>query len=68
MSIFLENKKKTRPAPVLLKGQDAADQTIRSDHESPSVVGFSNTEAERLDLKQWDEVRVAPEDTGNFFR
>ena len=68
VSIFLENKKKTRPAPVLLKGQDAADQTIRSDHESPSVVGFNNTEAERLDLKQWDEVKVAPEDTGNFFR
>lgn len=67
VSIFLENKKKTRPAPVLLKGQDAADQIIRSDHESPSVVGFNNTEAERLDLKQWDEVKVAPEDTGRSF-
>jgi len=67
VSAYLENKKKVQPAPVLLEGQDAANQIIRSGHESPSIVGFNSIEAERLRLQQGDEVQVAPEDTGNFF-
>jgi len=64
---YLENKKKAQPPPILLEGQDAANQIIRSGHESPSIVGFNSIEAERLRLKQGDEVQVAPEDTGKFF-
>lgn len=63
---YLENKK-AQPPPILLEGQDAANRIIRSGHESPSIIGFNSIEAERLRLKQGDEVQVAPEDTGKFF-
>jgi len=64
---YLENKKKAQLPPILLEGQDAANRIIRSGHESPSIIGFNSIEAERLRLKQGDEVQVAPEDTGKFF-
>lgn len=67
VSAFLENKKKNQPVPIMIKGEDAADQIVNSVHESLSIVGFNNTEAERLGLEQGDEVKVAPQDTGRTF-
>lgn len=66
MSAFLEDKKNNQPAAQTLKGADAAELIVGSAYESLSIVGFNTTEAERLGLKQGDEVRVAPEDTGEF--
>ncbi|KAJ3571432.1 hypothetical protein NP233_g3763 [Leucocoprinus birnbaumii] len=67
VSAFLENKKRNSQAPVLIKGEEAADKISKSNHEPLSIVGFNSTEAGRLGLKQGDKVKVAPEDTGRAF-
>jgi hypothetical protein len=65
MSAFLENKKRYQAVPIVVKGEDAADQIGSLAHESLSIVGFNTTEAERLGLEKGDDIKVAPEDTGN---
>lgn len=68
MSAFIDNKKNTQTAPRKLKGTDAADLITSLPHESLSVVGFNTMEAERLGLRQGDEIQVFPEDTGDISR
>lgn len=64
MSAFLEKKRSTQPTPQLLSGADAARLVISSPYESLTIVGFNATEAERLGLKQGEQINVAPEDVG----
>lgn len=47
-----------------ISGKSAAELIGSADHESPSVVGFNETEASRLGLSLGLSVNVAPDDSG----
>ncbi|KXN83664.1 hypothetical protein AN958_00805 [Leucoagaricus sp. SymC.cos] len=67
VTAFLETKRKNQSTPDILEGDHAAQLIASSVNEPLSLVGFDATEAERLVLKQGDEIRVAPEDTARNF-
>jgi formylmethanofuran dehydrogenase subunit D len=65
VTAFLESKKND-VIPGLLDGNSAAEQIACSAYEPLSIVGFNTTEAERLGVQEGDEIKVAPEDTGDL--
>ncbi|KAF9451685.1 hypothetical protein P691DRAFT_807033 [Macrolepiota fuliginosa MF-IS2] len=67
MSAHLEDKAHNQPSPRKLGGEEAAQLITSSPHESLSIVSFITTEADRLQLRQGDEVKIAPEDTARNF-
>lgn len=54
------------PPPQEISGSQAAEVITFADHEPLEVVGFDELEAERLGVKKRMEVKVTPDDTGEF--
>jgi hypothetical protein len=67
VTAHLQSLKSSLPKPTLLKGAEAADTIIRDAHEAYDVAGFDDVEAQRLGVQRGATVKVAPEDSGEWY-
>ncbi|KAG6854755.1 hypothetical protein C0991_001182 [Blastosporella zonata] len=67
VSSHLEGLQSNQTPPQVIDGDRAAELITSAAHEPYDVVGFDAQEASRLGFKLYDQVQIAPDDSGKNF-